>query len=140
VPRDIEPRVAELEDVYLYTIDDLRQVVDDNLKSRREEAEEARALVASEVDRFMLSLRTLDAAPTIREVRKRAEFTRAQTLEQARRLMAAGKQDQALEFLANTLTSRLLHAPSNALRTAAEQGDSALINAAHRLFALDDER
>jgi len=139
VPRDIEPRVAELEDVYLYTIDDLRQVVDDNLKSRQEEAEEARMLVASEVDRFMLSLRTLDAAPTIRELRKRAEFTRAQTLEQARRLVAAGKQDQALEFLANTLTSRLLHAPSNALRSAAEQGDSALINAAHRLFALDDE-
>jgi glutamyl-tRNA reductase len=137
VPRDIEPRVAELEDVYLYTIDDLRQVVDDNLRSRQEEAEEARALVSGEVEKFMSSLRTLDAVPTIRQLRARAEATRQQTLEQARRLMAAGKHEQALEFLSNTLTSRLLHAPSSALRDAGEQGDSMLINAAHRLFGLD---
>jgi glutamyl-tRNA reductase len=139
VPRDIEARVAELEDVYLYTIDDLKQVVDDNLRSRQEEAQEARSLVSGEVERFMSSLRTLDAVPTIRQLRARAEATRAQTLEQARRMMAAGKHDQALEFLANTLTSRMLHAPSSALRDAGEKGDSMLINAAHRLFALDDE-
>ena len=139
VPRDIEPRVAELEDVYLYTIDDLKQVVDDNLRSRHEEAEEARALVSGEVERFMSSLRTLDAVPTIRQLRTRAEITRQQTLEQARRLMAAGKHEQALEFLSNTLTHRLLHAPSSALRDAGEHGDAMLINAAHRLFDLDEE-
>ena len=139
VPRDIEARVAELEDVYLYTIDDLRQVVDDNLRSRQEEAEEARSLVSGEVERFMSSLRTLDAVPTIRQLRARAEATRVQTLEQARRLMAAGKQEQALEFRANTLTTRPLPGPSSALRDAGEKGDSMLINAAHRLFGLDEE-
>lgn len=139
VPRDIEPAVAELEDVYLYTIDDLKQVVDDNLKSRQEGAEEARELIESEVARFMSALRTLDAAPIIREVRSRADATKSQTLDQARRMLAAGKQQEALEFLANTLTNRLLHAPSRALRLAAEKGDAALIDAAHKLYGLDGE-
>jgi glutamyl-tRNA reductase len=137
VPRDIEPAVAELEDVYLYTIDDLRQVVDDNLKARQGEAEDARQLIQDEVQRFIAALRTLDAAPIIREVRARADDTKAQTLEQARRMLMAGKQEEALEFLANTLTNRLLHAPSRALRLAAEEGDANLIEAAHKLYGLN---
>ena len=137
VPRDIEPAVGELEDVYLYTIDDLRQVVDHNLKARQEEAAEARGLIEGEVARFVSALRTLDAAPIIRDLRARADVTKAQTLEQARRMLAAGKQDEALEFLANTLTNRLLHSPSRSLRLAAEQGDAALIDAAHKLYGLD---
>ena len=138
VPRDIEPAVAELEDVYLYTIDDLRQVVDDNLKARQEEAAEARGLIEGEVSRFVSALRTLDAAPIIRDLRTRADVTKSQTLEQARRMLAAGKQHEALDFLANTLTNRLLHAPSRALRLAAEEGDAALIDAAHKLYGLDE--
>ena len=138
VPRDIEPQVAELEDVFLYTIDDLKEVVDHNLKARQEEAQEARELVATEVERFSLALKTLDAAPVISLVRARADQTKAQTLEQARRMLEAGKRDEALEFLANTLTNRLLHAPSRALRLAAEQGDGELIRAAHRLYGLDE--
>lgn len=138
VPRDIEPQVAELEDVYLYTIDDLKEVVDHNLKARQDEAEDAREMVAAEVERFSLALRTLDAAPVISQVRARADQTKAQTLEQARRMLDAGKREEALEFLANTLTNRLLHAPSRALRLAAEQGDGELIRAAHRLYGLDE--
>jgi glutamyl-tRNA reductase len=137
VPRDIEPAIAELEDVYLYTIDDLRQVVDDNLKARQEEAAEARGLIEDEVTRFVSALRTLDAAPIIRDLRARADVTKSQTLEQARRMLAAGKQQEALDFLANTLTNRLLHAPSRALRLAAEEGDAALIDAAHKLYGLE---
>jgi glutamyl-tRNA reductase len=53
-------------------------------------------------------------------------------------MLAAGKQQEALDFLANTLTNRLLHAPSRALRLAAEEGDAALIDAAHKLYGLDD--
>lgn len=138
VPRDIEPQVADLEDVFLYTIDDLKDVVDLNLKARQDEAEDARQLVAEEVERFSLALRTLDAAPVISMLRARADQTKAQTLEQARRMLEAGKHEEALEFLANTLTSRLLHAPSRALRLAAEQADGELIRAAHRLYGLDD--
>lgn len=139
VPRDIEPQVADLEDVFLYTLDDLKEVVDHNLKARQDEAGEARLLVATEVERFSLALRTLDAAPVISLVRARADRTKAQTLEQARRMLDAGKREEALEFLANTLTNRLLHAPSRALRLAAEQGDVELIRAAHRLYGLDDQ-
>ncbi len=138
VPRDIEPAIADLDDVYLYTIDDLRQVVDDNLKARQDEAQEARQLIEGEVARFMSALRTLDAAPIIRDLRARADQTKAQTLEQARRMIASGKGDEALEFLANTLTNRLLHAPSRALRLAAEQGDAELIDAAHKIYGLDE--
>ncbi|MGH8130631.1 MAG: glutamyl-tRNA reductase [Steroidobacteraceae bacterium] len=135
VPRDIDPRIGTLEDVYLYTIDDLRQVVDENVKARQEEADVARRLIEAEVQQFMAGLKKLDAVPMIRELRGQAEAVRAQTLEQARRMLAAGHApEEVLEQLAATLTNRLLHAPSAALRDAAESGDAALAEAAARLF------
>ena len=135
VPRDIEPRVGTLEDVYLYTIDDLRQVVDDNVKARQEEAAVARGLIDVQVAEFMAGLKVLDAVPMIRELRGQAEAARDQALAQARRLLAAGHSpEEVLEQLASTLTNRLLHAPSAALRDAAERGDATLADAAARLF------
>ncbi len=135
VPRDIDPRVGALEDVYLYTIDDLRQVVDENVKARQEEAAVARQLIDAEVEHFMDGLKMLDAVPMIRELRGQAEALRAQTLEQARRMLAAGHApEEVLEQLAVSLTNRLLHAPSTALRDAAESGDHTLAEAAARLF------
>ncbi len=135
VPRDIDPRVGALEDAYLYTIDDLRQVVDENVKARQEEAAVARRLIDVQVAEFMAGLKVLDAVPMIRELRGQAEAARDQTLEQARRLLAAGHPPEAvLEQLASTLTNRLLHAPSTALRDAAERGDATLADAAARLF------
>jgi len=138
VPRDIDPEVAGLEDVYLFTIDDLQNVVNENLESRREAAREADALLATETARFEQHLKTLEAAPTIRQLREDAEALRAHTLEQARRMLAAGRDpDVVLEFLANTLTNRLMHAPSQRLRDAAERGDAPLLEAARLLFAAD---
>ena len=135
VPRDIDPRVAGLEDVYLYTIDDLREVIDENIKARQEEADAAVHLIADEVERFMSGLKARDAVPLIRDLRGQAEAAREQTLEQARRMLAAGKPaDEVLEFLAATLTNRLLHGPSTALREAAESGDAELAAAAARLL------
>lgn len=135
VPRDIDPRVGQLEDVYLYTIDDLRQVIDENVKSRQDEAEAARRIIDEDVARFMSGLKVLDAVPMIRELRSQAETARDQTLEQARRMLASGHDPaQVLEYLAGTLTNRLLHAPSASLRDAAERGDAALAAAAARLF------
>jgi glutamyl-tRNA reductase len=135
VPRDIDPRVGELEDVYLYTIDDLRDVIEENVKARQEEAEGARHMIAEEVERFMSGLKARDAAPVIRELRGQAEAAREQTLEQARRMLAAGRApNEVLEFLAATLTNRLLHGPSTVLRQAAESGDAELAAAAARLF------
>jgi glutamyl-tRNA reductase len=135
VPRDIDPRVGELEDVYLYTLDDLRDVIDENVKARKEEAEAARHMIAEEVERFMSGLKARDAVPLIRELRGQAEAAREQTLEQARRMLAAGRPpDEVLEFLAATLTNRLLHAPSTVLREAAESGETDLAAAVARLF------
>ncbi|MBM4218321.1 MAG: glutamyl-tRNA reductase [Gammaproteobacteria bacterium] len=135
VPRDVDPRVGTLEDVYLYTIDDLRQVVDENLKAREAEAVVARRLIDADVAEFMTGLKVLDAAPAIRELRGLAEALRDAALAEARRQLAAGQPPQAvLEQLAATLTNRLLHAPSAALREAAETGDITLAEAAARLF------
>jgi glutamyl-tRNA reductase len=135
VPRDIDPRVGALEDVYLYTIDDLRQVVDENVKAREAEAAVARRLIDADVAAFMAGLKVRDAAPAIRELRAQAEAARDAALAEARRQLAAGQPPQAvLEQLAATLTNRLLHAPSAALREAAEAGDATLAEAAARLF------
>lgn len=138
VPRDIESEVGELEDVYLFTIDDLQNVVNENLQSRREAARDATQMLAREIERFERELKTLDAVPTIRQLREDAETTRAYTLEQARRMLAAGRDAKdVLDFLATTLTNRLLHSPSLRLREAAERGDAGIIAAAQTLFRIE---
>jgi glutamyl-tRNA reductase len=135
VPRDIDPAVGTLEDVYLYTIDDLRQVVDENVKAREAEAAVARQLVDADVAEFMAGRKARDAVPLIRELRSQGEAARDAALAEARRLLAAGHPpEQVVEQLAASLTNRLLHAPSAALREAAESGDAALAEAAARLF------
>ena len=140
VPRDIEPGVGEFEDVYLYTIDDLQQFVSQNLQARQDEALQARVLIEEEVARFMSGLRGQHAVPTIREMRASAELLRAQTLDHATRLLASGRTPaDALAYLADTLTNRLLHAPTQHLREAGEAGDERLVDAARRLFNLDTD-
>lgn len=138
VPRDIDADVAELEDVYLFTVDDLQSVVNENLEGRRQAAREAGELIESEVERFTHSMRTRDAAPLIRRLREDAERTRLRTLEQARQMLVHGKsQDEVLNFLANTLTNRLIHAPSQRLRDAAETGDGEIIETIAEIYRLD---
>ncbi len=92
VPRDIEPEVAELEDVYLFTVDDLQSVVNENMENRRQAAREADEMIAAEVDRFELQQRTRGAAPTIRRLRDEAEHVRQHTLEQAQAHAGRGPQ------------------------------------------------
>lgn len=138
VPRDIEAEVSKIEDVYLFTIDDLQNVVNENLASRREAARDAEAMLATEVSLFEQQLKTLDAVPTIRQLRDDAEAVRSQTADQARRMLAAGRDPrEVVDFLASTLTNRLLHGPSQRLREAAERGDVELLDAARALFAPD---
>jgi glutamyl-tRNA reductase len=138
VPRDIAPEVAELEDVYLFTVDDLQSVVNENMENRRQAAREADRMIAAEVGRFELQLRTRGAAPTIRRLRDEAEQVRQHTLEQARRMLAAGRSaEEVMEFLSATLTNRLIHAPSQRLREAAESGDEAIIGTIADIYHLD---
>ena len=115
VPRDIEAAVADLEDVYLFSIDDLQQLIDENRQQREVAAGGARLLIDEEVARFLSESRAHDAGPAIRALRQQADGIRLQTVEQARRLLAAGKSpDEVIDFLANTLTNRLLHSPTQA--------------------------
>jgi len=137
VPRDIDAAVAELSDVYLYTVDDLQEVIEENLRSRQEAAKQAEEIVEVQASRFMGWLRSLDAVGPVRAYRERAEAQRDEVLEKARRQLRAGKPaDEVLQFLANTLTNKLTHEPSVQLRTAAFEGRSDLIETARVLLDL----
>jgi glutamyl-tRNA reductase len=141
VPRDIAPDVAELEDVYLFSIDDLQQLVNENMQQRELAAAGARLLITEEVTRFLAESRAQDAGPAIRALRQQAEGIRQQTVEQARRMLAAGKSsDEVIEYLANTLTNRLLHAPTQALRQASELADLALAETITRFLTEERDR
>ncbi|MEZ0318165.1 MAG: glutamyl-tRNA reductase, partial [Methylophilaceae bacterium] len=116
VPRDIEPEAAELDDVFLYTVDDLAQVVQEGLGNRQEAAIEAEAIISVRVDHFMHWMKTRDAVPTIRALRDQAEKLRRNELEKAQKLLARGEDPIAvMEALSSALTNKLLHGPSHAL-------------------------
>ena len=135
VPRDIDPEVANLEDIYLYTVDDLQEVIQENLKSRQDAASQAEEIIDVQVERFMGWLRAQDAGTSIRDYRQQAEQQRDAVLNKARQMLANNKNPQdVLDFLANTLTNKLTHTPSVRMREAAEAGDEALLDAALRLF------
>jgi glutamyl-tRNA reductase len=141
VPRDIEPDVADLEDIYLFSIDDLQQLVDENRQQREVAAGGARQLIGEEVARYLTESRVHDAGPAIKTLRAQAEAIRQQSLEQARRMLSSGKSgEDVLEFLSNTLTNRLLHAPTQALRQAAELADAELAEAIAKLLTEERDR
>jgi glutamyl-tRNA reductase len=137
VPRDIEAEVSNLEDVYLYTVDDLVEVIQDNLRSRQEAAEQAQEIIEFQVDEFLAWMRSLDAVGLIQDYRKQAGEIRDEVLARAIRMIESGKPaDEALNFLAKTLTNKLLHTPSTRLREAGSNGQHELLEAANALFQL----
>ena len=139
VPRDVDPEVAGVEDVYLFSIDDLHKVVEDNLRSRRVAAQEAETLIDAHVARFHEQQRGLEAVPAIRAVRDHASRLRDRTLEQARQRLTHGEDpEQVMRFLADTLTNRLMHAPTAYLRRAAHEGRDHILKELRALFGLDE--
>jgi len=135
VPRDIEPGVAALSDAYLYTVDDLERAVEDNRRGRRAAAEEAEVIIDLQVARFIENLHASTRQEPLKRLRAHGEAARSETLARARQQLAQGRDPaQVLDFLANTLTNRLLHPPTAALREAALSGDAELARAADRLF------
>ena len=119
VPRDIEEEVGEMDDVFLYTVDDLAQVVQEGMDSRQVAAAEAEAIVESRVRSFVEWMETREVVPTIRALRDHADRFRRQELEQAQRLLAKGEDPrQVLELMARALTNKFLHIPSHALNHA----------------------
>ncbi|MGD8842811.1 MAG: glutamyl-tRNA reductase [Gammaproteobacteria bacterium] len=140
VPRDIDPSVAKFEDVYLYTVDDLQEVIRENLRSREEAAHQAEEIIDVQVERFMAWLRAQDAVSSIRSFRDQAGLKRDEVLAKAQQMLSNGKDPaEVLQFLANTLTNKLTHAPCVQIRQAAEAGDTLVLEAALRLFNLSKD-
>lgn len=141
VPRDIEPQVGELEDVYLYTVDDLHEVVQENLKSRQGAALAAEELVSLGTDEFMARLRELAAVDVLKAYRQQAERLRDEELAKAQRLLQnGGKPEDVLAQFARGLTNKLLHAPSVQLKRLSADGRLDALAVAQELFALDEAK
>ncbi len=141
VPRDIEAEVGQLEDIYLYCVDDLRDIIEENLQSRRDAALQAEEIIDSQVDHFQAWLRTQDAVPVIRAIRDSAEEISKHSLEKALRQLEQGlSPDQVMAELARSLTNRLLHEPSRQLRLSGFDEDGHLLESARRLFNIKDKK
>jgi glutamyl-tRNA reductase len=141
VPGDIDPEVAGLNDVYHYTVDDLQQVIDENMKSRREAAEQAEDIIEVQTGHFMDWLKSLDAVPAIRAYRDHASAIGDAELEKARQQLAGGADPhQVLESLARNIINKLAHDPSVNLRQAVEQGQTSLLETVRTLFSLKDRK
>lgn len=139
VPRDIEPEVGALADVYLYTVDDLHEVIEEGRQSREEAAQQAEEIIETQVEHYMGWLRSLEAVDVIRGYRQQAERIRDRVLEQARRQLAAGRDPgEVLNELARTLTNKLLHQPTVQMNRAAYEGREDLLDKARELFDLKD--
>ena len=135
VPRDIDPAVAKLPDVFLYTIDDLQQTIEQGRHSREASVHEAEAIIDLQVERYVAWHRAAEFDQPLRVYRAHAEAQRDEVLARAHDMLAHGHDPRAtLDFLANTLTGKLLHTTSVRLHEAAEHGDQALLDAATRLF------
>jgi len=140
VPRDIEPEIGELGDVYLYTVDDLQEVIQENLKSRQDAAKQAEEIIDVQASHFIGWLRSLDAVSTICEYRGEAKRLRDEVLAKSRQQLVQGKEPgDVLAYLAHTLTNKLIHTPSANLRQAGYEGKRELVEAARQLLCNVDK-
>ena len=138
VPRDIEEEVSELADVYLYTVDDLQQVVDENRKQREQAATEAETIVTRESRLFMESLRALDAVDTIRAFRELMENYREIELAKAVQAIERGEDPkEVMQRMSRALTNKMLHGPTVQLKKAGEAGQLEKLQWAETLLGID---
>ncbi len=139
VPGDIAPDVGELEDIYLYTVDDLEEVIKENLASRQEAARQAEEIIEVQVERFMAWTRSLGAVSSIQTYREHADVIGEQEVAKARQMLASGKDPgDVIETLAHNIVNKLAHEPSVNLRRAAAEGQSGLLETVRALFRLKD--
>lgn len=139
VPRDVEPEVNKLDDVYLYTLDDLQNIVQQNLMQRKDAANQAEMIIEEKAAHYMHTLKILEVVPAIRAYRYQAELLRDAALNKARKLLQNEMSpEEVLEWLANDLTNKLLHKPSVELRKAAYADQKELLTVASKILGLDD--
>ncbi|MDR5899515.1 glutamyl-tRNA reductase [Halomonas vilamensis] len=135
VPRDIEPEVGELADVFLYTVDDLQEVIEENRRHRQVAADQAESLIEHGVSHWQHERRVRNGGELIREYRRHGEALRDLSREQALERLARGEDPAAVvERLAHQLANRLMHQPTQAIRDASSKEESALLDAVPRLL------
>ena len=141
VPRDIEPEVETLDDVYLYTVDDLQEVIQGNLRARQTAADVAQVIIDQEADSWSRQQRSLAVVDTIRAFRDSVEKIRAAEVGKALQSLQRGQDSESvIEALARNLTNKLMHKPTTILKQASEEGRDDTINATQDLFGLDKKR
>lgn len=142
IPRDVDPHVGDEPNVFLYNIDDLRQIVDDSLEKRRTEIPKADRIVAEVGEDYWNWYTSLAVVPTIRDLRRKSESVRLLELEKTLKRLAhlPAEDQQAIDALTRSLLNKLLHTPTVRLREAAENGrGTSILDSARYLFELDEE-
>ena len=138
VPRDIEAQVEELADVYLYSVDDLEEVIQDNMRARQVAADLGQTIIDQEVQSWTKQQRALAAVDTIKAFRDSVEIIRDGEIEKAHSALERGQNAaEVINTLARNLTNKLLHKPTTKLKQAGEEGRDDTIHVAHELFDLN---
>ncbi|WP_028116808.1 glutamyl-tRNA reductase [Ferrimonas senticii] len=139
VPRDIEAEVGELDNAYLYTVDDLQGIVQQNMANRLEAAQQAETIAAAQAAEFTHWLRGLDSVDTIRQFRSQSEELKAEAVAAATNKLAQGASPEAVMLeLANKLTNKLIHSPTQALSKAARAGDLQSLEILRQALGIND--
>lgn len=140
VPRNVEPSVNELDNVFVYDIDDLQRVVENNVQARRQEAEEAEQIISEEVERMLSRLKTRDVVPTIVGLQEQLEHLRVSEVARMRGKFGTltHEQEEALEAFSRGLINKVAHGPISELRRQASQPDAPhFINVIRKVFRLE---
>lgn len=138
VPRDIEVEAGEMEDVYLYSVDDLKNLVRENLHHRQRAVKQAERIIDSRAKEYMEWLNSLDAVATIRALRGQAERIQEEVIQSGLvRLRNGAEPELILKETARMLTNKLIHTPSTQLKNASAQNRNDLLNAAEELYELN---
>jgi len=140
VPRDIEEEVGEIADAYLYSIDDISDVIEDGVKSRAEAAAEAHSIIERGIEEYLKQLRSLNAVATLRAFRAKAETIRDLELEKAIKALENDESpEEILNSLARGITNKLTHTPSVQMKKASAEGRNDLLELTQELFDLQEE-
>ena len=142
VPRDVDPKMNDLDGIFVYNIDDLQQVVQSHLSDRTQEAHHAEAIVNSEVEKFEERLRTLDVVPTIVSLQEHLETVRQAEIDRVRGRLGelSPEQELAVEAMTRGIINKIMHTPITTLKTAAKEPESTtVIELVRRIFNLREK-
>jgi glutamyl-tRNA reductase len=142
VPRDIDPQVNTIDNVYLYNIDDLQEVAEANIKDRLQEAGRAEAIVAMEVEKFCSWYQSLEVVPTIVSLQAKMEKMREKELEKTLSALPqlSAKERRAMEALSQAIINKILHGPITQLKKTSRNSEGeAYVDVVKKLFQLDEE-